>query len=182
MRITVVGVGNTLAADDGVGIHAVGELRRAIPDARVCFWESERGGLDLLDRLTGSETGILIDAARMGTEPPGSISVLTFRKPYTPGTASSLHTIGLDAVLAFGETMGMNLPDEVTVYAVAVSEIETFRESLSVEVEAALPHVIRSIRDHLLAIIPDLQVSGRFDESEADEIARKGLVDEAGVV
>ena len=167
MRITVVGIGNALAADDGVGIHAVAELRHMIHDERVRFLDSERGGLDLLDHLAGSDIGILIDAAKTGIQPPGSPSEFTLQKPYTVGTPSSFHTIGLDAVLAFGEIIGMPLPNEVTVVAVEGSDFGTFRERLSDAVTTALPNLIGRVGNHLLTFVPDLRLSGGLDTLSA---------------
>jgi hydrogenase maturation protease len=139
MRVIVIGVGNTIATDDGVGIHAVEQLRGVISDERVCFAHCERGGLDLLDLLEGHPTAFIIDAAWTGTKPAGTISSFNIHRPFVVETLPSLHTIGLCTVLAFGTTIGINLPDEVTVYTVEARDIETFHEGCTPEVEAAIP-------------------------------------------
>ncbi|HCV42673.1 MAG TPA: hypothetical protein DGH68_04250 [Bacteroidetes bacterium] len=137
MKITVIGIGNTLATDDGVGIRAVEQLRSVVTDERVFIAQSERGGLDLLDLLEGYSSAVIIDAALTETKPPGTISSFSIQKPFTAESLPSLHTIGLGTVLAFGTAMGIRLPEKVTVYTVEAKDIETFHEACTPEVEAA---------------------------------------------
>ena len=159
MRALVIGIGNPLAGDDGVGIRAIAQLRKTISDERIFLVESERGGLDLLDLLEGHPTAIVIDAALTGTKPPGTISSFNIRRPFVVETLPSLHTIGLCTVLAFGTTMGITLPEEVTVYTVEARDIETFHEGCTPEVEGAIQDLTDMLVRELRKILPDLSTS-----------------------
>jgi hydrogenase maturation protease len=155
MSALVIGIGNSLAGDDGMGIRAIAQLRKTVSDQRVCFVESERAGLDLLDLLEGHPTALIIDAAWTGKKPPGTISSFSIRRPFAVETLPSLHTIGLCTVLVFGTTMGINLPEEVTVYTVEARDIETFHEGCTPEVEAAIQDLTDMIVTELQRILPD---------------------------
>jgi hydrogenase maturation protease len=159
MRALVIGIGNPLAGDDGVGIRAIAQLRKAISDERISLVESERGGLDLLDLLEGHRVALVIDAALTGTKPPGTISSFRIRKPIAVEPLPSLHTIGFRTVLAFGTTMGMNLPEEVTVYTVEARDIETFHEGCTPEVEGAIQNLTNILVRELRKSLPDLSTA-----------------------
>lgn len=73
--IRVIGIGNTLAGDDGLGVRAVQSLgAEADHDAAVEFVDGGTLGLYLLDDIVSSDGVILIDAVRMG-ERPGTVRV-----------------------------------------------------------------------------------------------------------
>lgn len=157
VKIAVIGVGNLLVSDDGVGIRVLREFRGSVADTRVTCFECERGGLDLLDKLANFDRAIVIDAAMTDNHPQGTVLTFTLRKPFTLGTLPSLHTIDLDAVLAFGSVAGVKLPDEVTVYTVEAADIETFGAGCTPNVRSAIPDVVAQLKSQLLELLPDIR-------------------------
>lgn len=157
MRVAVLGIGNLLAADDGVGIRSLREFQSCIDDQRIACFECERGGLDLLDKLEGFERSIIIDAARTGNHPYGRVFEFMLRKPFASDNLPSLHTIGLGAALAFGEVAGMKLPQEVTVYCIEAADIETFGAGCTPIVEAAIPIVVARMRSQVSRLVPGIR-------------------------
>jgi len=156
--VGVIGVGNIFASDDGVGIRALRRFRASVEDERVALIESERGGMDLLDRLEGLDAALIVDAALTELKSPGEVTVFTIPAPFTPGACPSLHTIDLRGLLAFGEAAGMPLPHVVTVLSVEAEDIETFREECTGNVERAIPEVVGILVRELRRILPDLQL------------------------
>ena len=110
-----------------------------------------------MEKLPGFERAIIIDASRTGTHACGAIFEFTLRKPFVSDLSPSLHTIGFGSVLAFGEVAGMNLPDEVTVYCIEASDIETFGADCTHIVEAAIPIVVSRIQDKISKLVPDFR-------------------------
>jgi hydrogenase maturation protease len=157
-RICVIGIGNTLVSDDGVGILSLQLFAKTVADDRLTLVESERGGMDLLDILEGFDAAVLIDAAQTGLRGPGEVDVFSLQAPFTPGACSSLHTINLRALLAFGEVAGMALPRGVTVVSVEAKDIETFHEGCTQEVARALPEVVERLGEELRRFLPDLRL------------------------
>ena len=153
MRTVVIGIGNPIASDDGVGIRAVQDFQNAFADERVTCVVCERGGLELLDLIKGYDAAVIVDAAKTEASAPGEVTTLIVRQPFTPGSHRSLHTMELDSALAFGSLMGMQLPEEVTVLAVEAADIETFHEGCTPEVEAAIPDVVTRLQREVLSII-----------------------------
>lgn len=166
MRVVLVGIGNVLAADDGVGIRILQEFQSRVADERVVCIECERGGLDLLDTLQGFDKGVVIDAARTGHHPCGTVFEFTLRKPFVSDNSPSFHTIGFGGVMALGEAAGMKLPDEITVFGVEAADVETFGSGCTPIVEAAIPDVVARLKSKTAGLIPGLRFTSPF-HSEA---------------
>ena len=161
-RLGIIGVGNLFASDDGVGIRVIRRLQESIADNRVVVVESERGGLDLLDRLAGLDAALIVDAAQTGMVSVGEVTMFRIRAPFDTGRAHSLHTVDLPGLLAFGEVTTMELPKEVTVVAVEAKDIETFHDACTPELEGAVPGVVNRVVSEVRRLLPDVQmVSGR---------------------
>jgi hydrogenase maturation protease len=152
-----MGVGNTLVSDDGVGIHVVRELKRRIKDPRLEFAESQSGSLDVLEKLTGYRQAVIVDAATTGSAPPGALSMSVFVPASCPGSRVSLHTLGLQTVMPLGTMLGFVLPEKITVFGIEVSDVETFHEGCTPEIETSLPGVTSEIIRFLQGTMPDLQ-------------------------
>ena len=157
--VAVIGIGNPLAGDDGVGNEAVRLLHKALSDQRVHCMTSERGGLDLLDMLSGYHDVVIVDAAKTGLHPPGTVTTASFRRPFPATGTPSLHTIELQALLGFGSMIGMPMPREVTVYAVETVDPETFHEGCSDVVQRAAADVAKTITGQLQCMLGGLQLT-----------------------
>lgn len=155
MDVAVLGIGNELAADDGVGIHVVRQLQALFAEPRLHCLESERGGMDILDRLEGFDRAFIIDAACSGRHAPGTIAKSALRPVEPQGFHSSLHTLSVDAVLSLGSLAGFRLPDEVTLYTIEAADIETFGSGCTEAVRAAIPEVVSRVKADILSLCPD---------------------------
>lgn len=135
-RALVLGLGNDLLGDDGVGLRVVRELAGRV-GPQVELLESGEAGLALLEIMLGYETVVIVDAIQTGTQPPGHVYV------YGPGdfghvVAPSAHYAGLPEVLELGRRLGVDMPTHIHVVAVEVEDPYSFRECLTPLVEAAV--------------------------------------------
>lgn len=166
-RVGIVGVGNVFATDDAVGIHVLRRFREAVSDTRLTLVESERGGLDLLDRLEGFDAVLVVDAGLNGLTSPGEIASITYAAPFASGGCPSLHTVDLPGLLAFGEAAGMALPRTVTVLSVEALDIETFQEGCTPPLEAAIPVVVERLLREVRHLMPDVREASCRDTAAA---------------
>ena len=142
--ILVIGLGNPLRGDDGVGPRVVQELnRRGLPEGVIAL-DVGTGGLDLLRVLEGSKHVVLVDAADVGREPG---QFVRFRPDQArlvcAGDRLSLHHAGLGEVLALADALGRALP-EIVVFGVQPAQVD-WGEGLSHAVEAVLPSLIDEV-------------------------------------
>jgi len=149
MSVLVLGLGNPLRGDDGVGPRMVEELtRRGLPEG-VTALDGETGGLDLLQVLERWKRVVVIDAADVGRE-PGQFVRFTPDQVWLARAADrfSLHHAGLSEVLALANALGRVLP-EMVIFGVQPAEVG-WGEGLSPLVEAVLPTLADAVLKEII--------------------------------
>ena len=142
--VLILGLGNPLQGDDGVGCRVAQELEgRTLPDD-VEVMDGGTPGVGLLNLFQGRQRVIIVDAAEMGL---AAGSVVRFRLEDVTLTGSaqrfSLHRSGVADALALASELKLALP-EIVVFGVQPERVD-WNESLSAQVEAAVPQVIEAI-------------------------------------
>jgi len=141
LRILIVGLGNLLLRDDGVGVHAIRELQRN-PQLGILPVEVGTAVLDALHLFEWADRILAIDAMQAGGS-AGTLYSLRVSDVEDRGPRGSLHELNLLAALRF-------LPNgkrpEIVILGVEPGIIDQ-GINLSPEVAAALPVVIHSIRE-----------------------------------
>jgi hydrogenase maturation protease len=146
--VLVVGLGNLLLGDDGVGVHAVRRLA-TIPQAPAFLTPLDGGtlGFRLMEAVAQSDAALFIDAAEFGL-PPGSIRLLERNAldAYTRhGGRLSAHQAGLIDLLTLARMDGW-VPEHVAVLGIRPHRIG-WDEQLSEPVALALPSACRMAID-----------------------------------
>ncbi len=176
--ILVLGLGNTLLGDDGIGIRLIRELRSRLGnDARFEFETTQRAGLYLLDHLLDRSQVILIDAVTAGEKEVGEVCIYNFLSADHPQIACfSPHYVGLPSVLALGRSHNMPLPQQIWVVGIAVADPQTVRPSLSPPLEEKLAGIVAEIENFLLdfAARKSVQRERKFPSSQATNASRLG--------
>jgi hydrogenase maturation protease len=150
----VLGIGNLLMGDEGVGVHAVRAFaREAWPDA-VTLVDGGTGGFHLLEYLSDYPRVVMIDATMDG-EPAGTVSLLRPRYPTDFPRALTAHDIGLRDLIESAALIG-RLPDIILV-TVSIEEISSMVTELSAPVAAAIPRVLEHVTRvvHMPAVVAD---------------------------
>ena len=144
LRTLVVGLGNTILTDDGVGIYVVQEAAARCQRADVAFRQASVGGLRLLDVIVGFERVILVDAIQTLGGRSGNILRLHPNDLVTSLHAGSTHDVSLPGALALGRGLGMVLPDDdhLVIIAIEVEDVLTFSEACTPVVAAAISSAV----------------------------------------
>lgn len=151
MRTAILGVGNTLMSDEGVGVHAIDALaeRYDFP-AEVEIIDGGTTGMELLPDLEGLDHLIVVDAVRVG-KPGGSIVRLAGEEiPVFFKTKISPHQIGLSDIFAALRFKG-NPPKETVIVGVQPESLD-LHIGLSPVVAARLDDVLKMVIDELARI------------------------------
>jgi hydrogenase maturation protease len=148
MRSIVLGVGNILLSDEGVGVRAVELLRAAweVP-AGVSLIDGGTSAMELLDDLEGVDLLIVLDAVRAGRVPGSLIRLAGDEVPVFFRAKLSPHQIGLADVLASLDLLGTP-PRETVIFGVEPLSLETGLD-LSMPVAACLPEMAHKVVDEL---------------------------------
>jgi hydrogenase maturation protease len=138
--ILILGVGNTLLKDEGMGVHVIDRVKALDLPEEVEVIEGGVLGLDLLDYIEDREKIIIIDAVN-GGDRPGTIYRLRRKdiEMRENRCLSSLHDIDLPHVLHMADLMGEHI--DPVIIGVEPKDMSVGLE-LSPEIEAQIPKVI----------------------------------------
>jgi len=143
LSVLILGIGNILMGDEGIGVYVVRHLEEQPLPAGVECLDGGTGSLQLLEPMQGADRVVLVDAT-LDDNPPGSVRRLRprFSKDYPPTLTA--HDIGLkdllDALFLLGN------PPEVTLFAISIVAPGELHVGLSDELAALLPEIADRVR------------------------------------
>lgn len=144
----VLGIGNLLMGDEGVGVRAAERLQREPWPDEVTVVDGGTGGFHLLEYLQEFSPIVMVDATMDG-QPAGTIEVLRPKYASDFPRALTAHDIGLRDLVETAALLGP-LPD-ITLVTVSITEIKSMVVALSPPVEAVLPVVAALVREMVMA-------------------------------
>ena len=150
MKTIVLGIGNPILSDDGVGIHVANQLKQHIKDPNVTIDEALTGGMNLLDLIVGFDKAILIDAVKMKNARTGDVKRFSISDMSTAHSCNP-HDVSLAEALKMAERLGENhIPREIVIVGIMMNEMPCeFGEKLSETVAAAVPKAVEIVLSEL---------------------------------
>ncbi|OGS51973.1 MAG: hypothetical protein A3K75_04350 [Euryarchaeota archaeon RBG_13_61_15] len=145
MKILILGVGNPVLSDDGVGIHVARILReKGLPGVDV--EELPASGLELLDVVLGYDKVVIVDAIKTDGGVPGEYYILDEKDFEKSVHGASPHGINIATALALGRKIVPDrMPKEVVFIAVEAEDLVNVSEKLTEKVLAAIPGVLERV-------------------------------------
>ena len=149
--VLVLGMGNILLEDEGLGIHALNLLRKQFTfSEEVEFIDGGTSGMSLIDQISSRKHLLVLDAVQTG-EPPGTlVKMRDTDVPVYFGTKVTFHQLGLSDVLANLELSGEQ-PDHVTVLGLVPQSLEMSLE-LSEHINSRLSELVHAAAGELAAL------------------------------
>ena len=141
----IIGMGNPLLSDDGVGIAvAVAVAEQLQQQIDLSVTELHTGGIRLMEAMAGFKRAVVVDAMLSGA-PPGTVQRFDPREFVTTKNTFSSHDTDFATAYDLGRMAGVSLPEQVSFWGIEAREFDLFGERFSDEVAAALPGAIRRI-------------------------------------
>lgn len=141
----IIGMGNPLLADDGVGIavaHAVARQLRERMELTVT--ELHTGGIRLMEAMAGFRRAIVVDAMVSGAI-PGTVQRFDPKDFVTTKNTFSSHDTDFATAYDLGLMAGITLPEQVSFWGIEAGEFDLFAERFTAEVCAAIPGAVQLI-------------------------------------
>ena len=149
MKTIVLGVGNPILQDDGVGLHVIEALRQRMNNPMVTIETASTGGMNLLDMIRGYEKVILIDAMKQNDSKPGEVKRFLLSDFHTVHS-SNPHDVSLSEALHLAKQLGeKHLPSKIILIGITVNNTYEFGEHLSSEVASAVPTAVALVLEEL---------------------------------
>lgn len=143
-KILILGIGNILLGDEGVGVRVIEHLSRQKIPNDVELLDGGTGGADLLEHICGREKVIVVDAIQ-SDYPPAAIIRLTIENLKTADAPElSLHSLDLPQTIAMADLLGCS-PKEVVIFG-----IQPLRVECKVELTPALQAVVPTAAELIL--------------------------------
>lgn len=159
-RILVIGLGNPILGDDGIGWRVCQEVESRLASGQSLSaqdpWLSEGfppgkssidfeclslGGLSLMERMVNYTHALIIDAITSQTQPTGTVMIINLQDlpSSASGRLASAHDTSFQNALQIGRMMGAELPGEIIIVGIETQAMFDFSESLTEEVSNAIP-------------------------------------------
>jgi len=145
----ILGIGNTIRGDDGIGIAIARALKEKLKTESVAIKETSEVGLNLLDLMNGFQRVIIIDSIHLGRDKPGTIYDFDSTGFVAQSSHHSTHKLGLPTVLQMAIDLELEMPDDINIIAVEVGEIDNFSEEISPDIQKTIPLVLNMIETKL---------------------------------
>lgn len=148
-KTVIIGLGNPILTDDGVGIKVAQALRDELGSSSIDIKELYAGGIRLIDAMAGYEKVVLIDAMVTGNRSPGTICSVSDSELGSARNIASTHDINFSTALEMAGMLGIRMPGDIKIFGIEAAEVERFGETLTDDVARAVPLVIQMILEEL---------------------------------
>ena len=152
-KVLVLGIGNDILTDDGIGPKLVNDLKDSGFPGHVFFQTACVGGLEILELIQGFQKVIFIDAIITLEVPPGTVT------HFNPGDfretlhLSNLHDTNFLTAIEIGKKLKMNIPDEILIIAIEIVEDRTFSDRFTAEIGEKYPAIISVVKEMIFSSI-----------------------------
>ena len=152
-EILILGIGNEILTDDGIGVKIVKLLEKRIINDSIHFETIWVGGLDLIEVFDGYKTIIIIDAIKTGEKDPGFIWDLTPENFRNTLHLSNIHDLTFIEAINAGRKLGYKIPETIHVLAIEILEDLVFSNEFSPEIQHCYENIFKDIEKKLDTII-----------------------------
>ena len=150
MSTIIIGLGNPVRGDDGVGLTVARVLReRLLGTPGVDVAELWAGGLRLVEAMLGYDRAFVIDAMTTGEMPPGTVRRLSLADLGNARNATCIHDTSLPTALELWRRLGAAVPRDISIWGIEAGDTESFREELTDSVARAVPEAAEAILEEL---------------------------------
>ncbi len=148
-KILIMGVGNLIMGDEGVGIHVIKELEKSPMPDNIELLDGGTGGFHLLSYLQNYPLVIMIDAT-LDQESEGTVKTIKPKFASDFPKALSAHDIGLKDLLE-AVTLLDKLP-EMYLITISIKDLSRMSVDLSFNISESIPSVIKEVNSILRKI------------------------------
>ena len=146
-RIVIIGIGNLLLMDEGIGVHTINELEKHDLPRSIEIYDGGTGGFKLIDLMHEAKRVIFIDAVEID-KVPGTVTTFKSKDVHSllPKKKYSLHETDLLEVIRMAELL--DNPPEIEIVGIQPKTINYYT-TLSKELRDAMPDIINTVLNRI---------------------------------
>ena len=152
MKLALIGLGNPIVGDDGIGIKVVDFIQNtlSLPDSVEVIGDVSVGGIGLVELFKGYDKIILVDSIQTGNHPKGTVVTL---KPDDFASAlhiSDYHNMDFFTALEFCKKVHDDIPEEITILGIEIINVLEFSDELSKELKSKFDEIVKQVYNVIL--------------------------------
>ena len=141
----ILGLGNDILTDDGIGPRITHDLAQMINDPDVQFDIACCGGLEIMEHIKGYKKVVFIDAIRTIDGKPGDVYYFNPSDFRETSNLSNLHDVSFLTALKLGNTLNLGLPAVLHIIAVEIIEDMEFSEEFTLPLKEKYPGILEEV-------------------------------------
>jgi len=146
-QVLILGLGNDILMDDGIGPKLAMELRNSVNDPHISFETAAVGGMELIEMIRDYQQVIIIDAIKTKNGIPGSVYYLTPASFKETLHISNLHDISFLTALQMAKKIGIFITDKIDIIAVEIVEDRVFGSEFTPLVQEKYEGIKKNVVD-----------------------------------
>ncbi|MGD0340235.1 MAG: hydrogenase maturation protease [Bacteroidales bacterium] len=151
-RTLILGIGNEILSDDGIGPRLVKNLAQMFNEPYLHFKTASCGGLEIMESIRSFDRAILVDAIRTRDGKPGNVYYFNPSDFRETSNLSNLHDINFLTALKLGDILRLDLPTDLNIIAVEIIEDLEFSEELTPVMNKMYPEILAKVYDLIIQI------------------------------
>jgi hydrogenase maturation protease len=151
-KLLVIGVGNTILRDDGIGLKLVSETKKKYSsDQNIDFKIASIGGLVLAEQCLGYQQVIIVDAVATENGVPGTVTKFSIEEFPINIHSTNIHdcTLATAFHLFKREIPARYIPSDIIIIGIEVAEIAEFGIGFSAPIKKAIPVALKKIQNEI---------------------------------
>jgi len=152
-KILVLGIGNTLLSDDGIGPRIVRDLSLVFEGNNISFKEACCGGIEIAELISGYDCVIIIDAIRTVEGRPGDIYYFDISDFKETIHLSSVHDLNFITAIELMKSLGMRPPAHLYVVGIEIYTDTEFNEELSQPLKERYKKIIEEVKIFIEGVV-----------------------------
>jgi hydrogenase maturation protease len=148
-EILILGIGNDILTDDGIGPKIVKQLSQEINDDRIYFDNVCLGGLEILEYIRGYKYVYFIDAIKSSEGKIGDVYFLQTSDFKETSHLSNLHDVSFLTALKMGEELNFDIPLSIRIAAVEILEDMEFNIELTPQLSEKYDEVYHEVHSEI---------------------------------
>lgn len=142
----VLGIGNDILMDDGIGIRLVRELQEQNTRQEIAFKTCMLGGFDVLDLIVGYRQVVILDAIKTVEGVPGDVYHMAPGDFKETLHLSNIHDISFLNALKIGKKLNLEVPQKIDIIAIEIIEDRVFGREFTPRLQARYPEIKKQVQ------------------------------------
>ena len=155
-KILILGMGNDILTDDGIGIKITKVLEKKFPFPNIIYDTLSLGGLEIIEYIRDFKMVILIDAIKTLNGIPGTVYQFIPEDFKETSHLSNIHDISFLTSLKLAKKLGIPTPEKVHIIAIEIVEDMVFSNDFTPQVQARYPEIIEEVSEMVKELIENI--------------------------